>query len=217
VSGALGIVDGLAIALVAIALLSVANRGLVLGVWFLVVEACALALVAAALAIASGSPHLWLATGLTIVVRAGIGPAVLFRVIRAVELRYEARPLVSTRTALVAAIGLTLVAFLAAGDLRLTDGVAARQALPASLSLAFIGLLLMTTRRKAVSQLIGFVTLENGIFLAGLIATRGFPLFVEIGVLFDLLFAVAVMAVFTLRINEHFDTVSTDQLRRLRG
>lgn len=216
-SDAVGVIDGLSVALVAVALLSVANRGLVMGVWLLVVESSLLALVAATLALASGAGHLWLAAALTLVVRAAIGPAVLFRVVRAVELRFEARPIVSTRTALVSAVGLTLAAFLAAGDLRLTDGVAARQALPASLSLMFIGLLLMATRRKAVSQLVGFITVENGIFLAGLIATHGFPLFVEIGVLFDLLVAVAVMAVFTLRINEHFDTVSTDQLRRLRG
>ena len=87
-----------------------------------------------------------------------------------------------------------------------------------SLALTFIGLLLMATRRKAISQLIGLITLENGIFLAGiLIATLGLPLFVEIGIFFDLLVAVGVTAVLTLRINEQFDTMNTDELRRLRG
>jgi hydrogenase-4 component E len=75
----------------------------------------------------------------------------------------------------------------------------------------------MATRRKAISQLIGLITLENGIFLAGLIATLGLPLFVEIGIFFDLLVAVGVTAVLTLRINEQFDTMNTDELRRLRG
>ena len=89
--------------------------------------------------------------------------------------------------------------------------------LPVSLALTFIGLLLMATRRKAISQLIGLITIENGIFLAGLIATLGLPFFVEIGVFFDLLVAVGVTAVLTMRINEHFDTVNTDELRRLRG
>ena len=68
---------------------------------------------------------------------------------------------------------LVLVAFLAAGRLELSAAFPARQALPVSLALTFIGLLLMATRRKAVSQLIGLITIENGIFLAGLIATLG--------------------------------------------
>lgn len=216
-SETVAIIDGLALGLVAVALLGVLNRGLAVGVWLLVVESSLLALVATTLAMTSGSPHLWLAAALTLIVRAVIGPAVLLRVIRAVELRHEARPLVSTRVAVILAVALTLAAFLVAGDLRLTGGVPAREALPASLSLTFTGLLLMATRRKAVSQLIGFITMENGIFLAGLIATRGLPLFVEIGVVVDLVVAVGIMGVFTLRINEHFDSVSTDQLRRLRG
>lgn len=211
------VVDAIAIALLAVALVSVANRGLVLGVWLLVVQASLLALIAATAALASDAPHLWLAAALTLAARAIVGPAVLLRVIRSVELRREVRPLVSTRAALILAVGLTFVAFLVAGDLQLTGAIPAREALAASLSLAFVGLLLMATRRKAVSQLIGFITMENGVFLAGLIATHGLPLFVEIGVLFDLVVAVGVMGVFTLRINEHFDTVSTDQLRRLRG
>ena len=72
----------------------------------------------------------------------------------------------------------------------------------------------MATRRKAISQLIGLITLENGVFLAGLIATLGLPLFVEIGIFFDLLVAVGVTAVLTLRINEQFDTMNTDLLRQ---
>jgi len=217
VTDVVGVVDAIAIALLAVALVSVANRGLVLGVWLLIVQSSLLALVAGTAAFASGAPHLWLAAALTFAARAVVGPAVLLRVISSIELRREVRPLVSTRAALILAVGLTLVAFLVAGDLRLTGAIPAREAIPASLSLTFVGLLLMATRRKAVSQLIGFITLENGIFLAGLIATHGLPLFVEIGVLFDLVVAVGVMGVFTLRINEHFDTVSTDRLRKLRG
>src|SRR4029079_13075253 len=111
----------------------------------------------------------------------------------------------------------TLVAFSVTPRLSLSAAFPAERALPVSLALVFIGLLVMTARRKAVSQLIGLITLENGIFLTGLIATLGLPLFVEIGVFFDLLVAVGVTAVLTMRINEHFDTMNTDELRRLRG
>ena len=215
--GAAAVVDALAMVLLAVALFSVTMRGLVPGVWVLVVQSLLLAFVAATIGVASGAAHMWAAAFLTLAVRAFAVPVVLFRVLAAVALKRETRPLLSTRHALMVAVGLALVAYLAAGRLQLTGAFPARQALPVSLALIFIGLLLMATRRKAVSQLIGLITLENGIFLAGLIATLGLPLFVEIGIFFDLLVAVGVTAVLTLRINEQFDTMNTDELRRLRG
>ena len=211
------IVDGLALALLAVALFSLTLRGLVAGVWLLVVQSALLALVAATIALSSGAAHMWAAAFLTLAVRAIAVPAVLLVVLRAVSLKRETRPLVSTRYTIILAVALTLVAFFTAGRLQLADAFPARNALPVSLALTFNGLLLMATRRKAVSQLIGLITIENGIFLAGLIATLGLPFFVEIGIFFDLLVAVGVTAVRTLRINEHFDTVNTDELRRLRG
>ncbi|HZP95677.1 MAG TPA: NADH-quinone oxidoreductase subunit K [Candidatus Limnocylindria bacterium] len=211
------VVDALAVALLAAALASVAMRGLVAGVWLLVVQSTLLALVAATIAVASGVGHMWAAAGLTLAVRAIAVPAVLFLVLGRVALRREMRPILTTRVALLAGVGLTLVAFSAAGRLELSAAYPAPRALPVSLSLTFIGVLLMATRRKAISQLIGLITVENGIFLSGLIATLGLPLFVEIGIFFDLLVAVGVTAVLTMRINEHFDTVNTDALRRLRG
>jgi hydrogenase-4 membrane subunit HyfE len=216
-SGAAEVVDGLAILLLAVALCSVTLRGLVAAVWLLAVQSILLALVAATIAWSSGAAHMWAAAFLTLAVRAIAVPAVLLAMLRAISLKRETRPLVSTRDALILAVALALAAFAAAGHLELTGAFPARQALPVSLALTFIGLLVMTTRRKAVSQLIGLITIENGIFLAGLIATLGLPLFVEIGIFFDLLVAVGVTAVLTLRINEHFDTVNTDELRRLRG
>jgi hydrogenase-4 membrane subunit HyfE len=215
--GAAAVVDGLAIVLLAVALFSVALRGLVSAVWLLVAQSILLAFVAATIGVSSGAAHMWAAALLTLVVRAFAVPAVLFRVLGAVALKRETRPLLSTRRALIIAVGLVLIAYVAAGRLELSDAFPARQALPVSLALTFIGLLLMATRRKAISQLIGLITIENGVFLAGLIATLGLPLFVEIGIFFDLLVAVGVTAVLTLRINEQFDTMNTDLLRKLRG
>jgi hydrogenase-4 component E len=215
--GAAAVVDGLAIALLAVAFFSVALRGLVSAVWLLVAQSILLAFVAATIGVSSGAAHMWAAALLTLVVRTFAVPAGLFRVLGAVALKRETRPLLSTRRALIIAVGLVLIAYVAAGRLELSDAFPARQALPVSLAQTFIGLLLMATRRKAISQLIGLITIENGVFLAGLIATLGLPLFVEIGIFFDLLVAVGVTAVLTLRINEQFDTMNTDLLRKLRG
>jgi hydrogenase-4 component E len=160
---------------------------------------------------------MWLVAFLVMTVRAAVAPTVLFAILRRVQLRREVRPVLSARVALLCALGLVLLAFFAGGRLELIDAFPSRNALQVGLSLTLLGLLLMCTRRKAISQLIGLITIENGVFLAGLAATLGLPLFVELGVFFDLLVAVSVLAVLTFRINEHFDTVNTDALRELRG
>jgi len=211
------LVDGLAVALLAGALASIVVRDLIGGVWLLVFQSSVLALIAATMALASGESHMWLVALLTVLVRAVAAPVLLFGILRRVELRRETRPLLPTRLAAVSALGLIVLAFVAGGRLALLDGFPSRNALPVAFALTLLGLLLMCTRRKAISQVIGLITIENGIFLAGLSATLGLPLFVEIGVFFDLLVALTVLAVFTFRINEHFETVNTDALRELRG
>lgn len=212
-----GLVDTIALILLGASFASVATRGFAGLLWLLVVQATLLAAVAATIAVSSGAQHMWLAVGLTVAVRVVAIPALLFRIIGTIGTRRERRPLVATRTALLASVGLTLVAFFVAGGIGLPGAFPSRNALPVSLALTLIGLLLMVTRRKAISQAVGLITIENGIFLAGIIATLGLPLFVEIGVFFDLLVGVAVMAALTLRINARFDTVDTDRLRGLRG
>ena len=74
----------------------------------------------------------------------------------------------------------------------------------------------MMTRKKAVTQIIGLLTMENGVFLAGLSITYGMPLIVEVGIFFDILVAVLILGVFIFRINRTFDSISTDALRSLR-
>ena len=118
--GAAAVVDGLAIALLAVALFSVALRGLVSAVWLLVAQSILLAFVAATIAISSGATHMWAAALLTLVVRTFAVPAVLFRVLGAVALKRETRPLLSTRSALILAVGLVLIAYVAAGRLELS-------------------------------------------------------------------------------------------------
>src|SRR5438477_6727899 len=103
------VVDGLAVALLAVALFSVTIRGLVAGVWILVAQSALLALVAATMALWSGATHMWAAAFLTLTVRAIAVPAVLLWILRAVALRRETRPLLSTRHALILALALTLI------------------------------------------------------------------------------------------------------------
>jgi len=211
------LVDALAIALLATGLLSVAARRLGTAIWLLVAQSLVLATTAGAIAAATGAWHVYAAAALTVLVKVIAIPTVLFRVLRAVQVRREVGLALSTRAALLVAIGGVLVAYRAAGSLDLPGAVPSRHALPVALALMLIGLGLMIARRKALSQVAGLITMENGVYLAALVATYGLPLAVELGVFFDVLVGVLLLGVFAYRINQTFDTINTDRLRALKG
>jgi hydrogenase-4 component E len=98
-----------------------------------------------------------------------------------------------------------------------TAGLGATRALPAAIAAVLTGLLVIMTRRKALSLIVGLLAFENGIALAAFALTYGMPLVVELGVIFDLLIAVVVAWVYAGRMLETMGGTSTDQLRRLRG
>lgn len=86
-----------------------------------------------------------------------------------------------------------------------------------TLSMVLIGLFFMISRKKAIGQIVGFLVIENGIFLAAMLLTNGMPMIVEFGVFFDLLTAVIIMGIFVFRINETFEHIDINKLRNLRG
>jgi hydrogenase-4 component E len=134
-----------------------------------------------------------------------------------VRVRREVELVLSTPAALLLAVAAVLVAYRAAGTLNLPGAVPSQHALPVAVALVLIGLALMIGRKKALSQIAGLIIMENGVYLAALVATLGLPLAVELGVFFDLLIGVLLLGVFAYRINETFDTINTDRLRALRG
>ncbi len=84
-------------------------------------------------------------------------------------------------------------------------------------SVVLMGLFFMLSRKKALGQIIGFLVIENGMFLAAMLLTSGMPMIVEFGIFFDLLTAVLIMGVFVFKINETFDHIDINKLRKLRG
>lgn len=86
-----------------------------------------------------------------------------------------------------------------------------------SISVVFIGFFFMITRRKAIGQIIGFLVIENGLFVTAMYSTHGMPLVVDLGIFIDLLTAMLVMGVMVFRINEKFESTDTGELKNLRG
>ena len=197
------------------ALLLIAIQRLAPAVRTLAFQSLMLATMVGLIAAATGAVHLWVAAGLTLVVKVLLVPRILFYVIDRLKVRREVEPVLPVRLALVFAAGLCLLAYWVTAPLS-QAGLPVGQTLPTAVACMLLGGLLMVIRRKALMQLIGLMVIENGIYLAAMGVTRGMPLLVELGVFFDLLVGVLVMGIIVFRINQTFDTIDTDRLQRLR-
>lgn len=206
------IVDRLAVALLVLAVASLLIRSLRAGIWALAAQSLLLVAIGAVVAAGDGSGALWVALGVTFLVKVAVIPFVLGRALELVRLKREVAPVLPDRLTLLVGVGLVLVGYRAAGGLELPGG----QALPVAIGLMLVGGLMMVTRRKTLSQVIGLVTLENGLYLAALVTTEGLPLTVELAILFDLLVGAMLCAILTGRISVSFETINTDRLNALR-
>ena len=142
-------------------------------------------------------------------------PLLLRRVHRLVPGARETRPLVNVASSLLAAAGLSLLAYAAARPLVEASTSPTARATPVGLTLVLVGFFLAATRQRAVSQIVGLLIVDNGIAATAFLATDGVPLIVELGVSVDLVLAVLVLQVLTARLVESFGTSDLDDLREL--
>ena len=162
------------------------------------------------------APHLYLTAVIALVFKAIVIPVALHRIIVKLGIHREIETVVGVGPAML--LGMGLVALSMVVMLRVTAEAdpLAREDLAFALSVVLLGLLMMVTRRNAVSQVIGFMSLENGLVLAAT-GAKGMPLVVEISVAFSVLIAFIVIGIFLFRIRERFDTVDVQALDRFRG
>ncbi|MFA5122605.1 hydrogenase-4 component E [Zavarzinia sp.] len=167
-------------------------------------------------AFAQAAPHLYVTAAIALLFKAIIIPVALHRMITRLGIHREIETAVSVGPTMLA--GIALVALSMVVMLRVTPGAdpLAREDLAFALSVVLLGFLMMVTRRNAVSQVVGFMSLENGLILAAT-GAKGMPLVVEISVAFSVLIAFIVIGIFLFRIRERFDTVDVNALDRFRG
>jgi hydrogenase-4 component E len=143
-------------------------------------------------------------------------PGMLYRALRDVEIRREMEPLVGiVPSLLLCALG-TGAALVLANALPLAPQHVGSMLVPASLATVLTGFLLLTTRRKAITQVVGYLVLENGVFIMGLTLLEAMPFLVEGAVLLDLLVGIFVMGIIINHINREFSSVDTERLQNLR-
>ena len=175
-------------------------------------QAIALGLAVAWQAELQDAPHLFVTAAIALVVKGGIIPMALHRIVRRLEIHREIEQVIGGGPVMLVGLGLVMLVFPVAGGV---DSLA-REDLAFALAVILLGLLMMITRRNAVTQIIGFMSLENGLVLAAT-GAKGMPLVVEFSVAFSILIAFIVFGVFVFRIRERFDTVDVGALDRFRG
>jgi hydrogenase-4 component E len=150
------------------------------------------------------------------VLRAGVLPLLARRALGgAAEEQRETSPAVNIATSLLAAAGLTLLSYVVTRPLVALAPSPATAIIPITFAVVLIGLFALATRRRALSQVVGFLLLDNGITATAFLASAGVPLIVELGVSFDLLLVVLVLQLLTVRLRTAFGTTDVDELREL--
>jgi hydrogenase-4 component E len=175
-----------------------------------------LALLSVLIAVYSGSLEL-LGVGVALVVVKGVTiPRVLNRVVVKIGLQRAAAPYLGTTPALIICGVLTIIAFYVMTPIAASNPLPTADAIPLAFAGVLVGFFVMVNRRRAVTQILGFLMLENGIFLLALLATYGVPFIVEMGVFLDVLVAVLIMEVFVYHIKDNFDSIDVGELGKLK-
>jgi hydrogenase-4 component E len=200
---------------------AVGQRWLVSSIRIFAVQSLLLAAIAAIIAYFNHATHIYIAAFLTLVLKAGFLPWLLEGLVERIRIRREIEPLINAPLSILISGCLTLVGYVVAESFYHPEETAGRAALghntlAVAIGLFLIGFFTMLNRRKALTQVLGLLSLENGLFLAAISLTYGMPLVVELGIFFDILVAVLVLGILVFRIREAFDSMDVSKLRKLR-
>ena len=211
------VIDACAAGIVGLGILLAVTRSIGRSIWLVAAQSALGAMAAIGVGISLGLAHLVAGGLLALGAKAVAYPLVLRVMLRASPVSVERHPYVGPRVSLVIAIAIIFAAGAATSDLALETSLGGTRALPAAIAAMLTGLFLVMSRRKALSLLIGLLVFENGLSLAAFALTYGMPFVVELGVLFDLLIVIVVGWVYGRRMLRVFGSLSTDELRSLRG
>ncbi len=168
------------------------------------------------LAYVTNQPDLYVSGTLTLVLKVVFIPWMLHRMIRKLNVRWDVETLLNVPTTMLVGIALVIFSFsLALPVSRLSDSIAGGS-LGIALACVFLSLMMMITRSKAIPQVIGFLSMENGLIFAATTVTNGMPMIVEFGIALDVLVGVLILGVFMFQIREKFDSLDISNLETLK-
>jgi len=179
-------------------------------------QGAALATATALVGYATHQPHLYLSAGLTLALKVFLIPWMLHRVIDRLNVRWDVETLINIPTTMLIGILLVIFAFHLALPISQLSSSIARGTLGIALACMLMSFMMMITRSKAVPQVIGFLSMENGLFFAATAATYGMPMVVELGIALDVLVGILILGVLMFQIREQFDSLDIRHLEKLK-
>jgi hydrogenase-4 component E len=175
-----------------------------------------LAMSTATVAFGTHQPHLYWSAGLTFALKVVLLPWILHRLIRRLDVRWEFEQLINIPTTMLIGIVLVVFAFNLAVPISQLASTVTRSTLGIALASVMLSFLMMITRRKAIPQVVGFLSMENGLFFAATSATYGMPMVVELGIALDVLVGMLILGVFFFQIREQFDSLDLKHMEKLK-
>jgi hydrogenase-4 component E len=179
-------------------------------------QALFLAVAAAWQAYVQQAPHLFITAAIALVFKAGVIPIALHRIVLRLDIHRNIETALGIGATLVVGVALVALSVLLVLPVTTASGAVTRESLAIALSVVLLGLLMMITRRNAVSQVVGFMSLENGLILAA-VGVKGMPLVVELSIAFSVMVAFIIFGIFFFHIRERFDTLDLEDIERFRG
>jgi hydrogenase-4 component E len=175
-----------------------------------------LALSTLVVAVTTGQTHLYWSAGLTLALKAVLLPWILHRLVRRLEVKWDVEPLIKVPTTMLVGIALVIISFNVALPISQLSSTVSRGTLGIALASVMLAFLMMITRSKAIPQVVGFLSMENGLFLAATSATYGMPMVVELGIALDVLVGVIILGVFFFQIRDQFDSLDIRHMEKLK-
>jgi hydrogenase-4 component E len=167
-------------------------------------------------AVTTKQHHLYWSAGLTLLLKALLLPWILHRLVRKLYVKWDIESLVNVPTTMLVGVVLVMIAFNVAQPISLLSQTISRGTLGIALAVVMLAFLMMITRTKAIPQVVGFLAMENGLFLAATSATYGMPMVVELGIALDVLVGVIILGVFFFQIRDQFDSLDIRNMERLK-
>jgi len=161
-------------------------------------------------------PHLYISAGMTFVLKALLIPWMLHRLAVRLNIHRDIEAVAYPSLTLMAGASLVVFSYYVAIPIVQLSTLVTRNAIAISIAVILLGMLLMISRKKAISQVIGFMSIENGLFFAAVVSTFGMPMVVELGIAFDVLVASILFGVFFFQMRASIDSLDVDRLNRLR-
>jgi hydrogenase-4 component E len=164
----------------------------------------------------TGERHLYFSAALTLALKVLFLPWLLNRLIRRLDVYWDTEPMLNIGGTMLIGVGIVIFSFGLAQPISALASTATRSSIGIAVAVILLAFLTMITRRKAMSQVVGFLSMENGLFFGAMSATYGMPMIVELGVALDVLVAMLVLGVFFFQIREQFDSLDLHHLESLK-